>query len=321
MPLLAPVLLANAAPQDGSDPFPAPDLPLAIPVNPGELPELVIPPEIPPQIEAMVNAAIKSGNDAEVDTVAKYARATTPDSAGAINRLINKWRTGKRLAHEKVVEQAGVFDLWTGKAQVGGWLTTGNSRNLGLSGAVDLDREGLKWRHKLHLQADYQRSFGITTREHYLASYEPNYKVDDRSYIYGSAQYESDRFLGYINRYSASFGAGYSAIKNADLKLDLELGPAYRATNSTDNSSENSIATRGSVDFNWKLSQAISVSQEASAYLQQYNSTVTGTTALNAKLIGPLSAQLSYNFQYESEPPVGSMTTDTTSRAALVYQF
>ncbi len=39
------------------------------------------------------------------------------------------------------------------------------------------------------------------------------------------------------------------------------------------------------------------------------------------KLLGPLSARLSYNIQFESRPPVGRVNTDTTGRASLVYAF
>ena len=276
---------------------------------------------IPPDLKDMLDAAIASGNDSEVSVVAKYAVKTAPQSAKTINDTVTAWRDANTRAHEAKVEAANFLDLWTGKASLGGWLSTGNSRNLGLSGAVDLDREGLRWRHKVHLQADYQESFDVTTREHYLASYEPNYKVDERSYIYGSVQFESDKFLGYYGRYSASVGAGYTVVKNPKVRLDLELGPAYRYTSFTDDTLENNIATRGSVDFSWKVSPAISITQQADAYLERYNSTVTGTTALNAKLFGPLSAQVSYNFQYESLPPVGGVSTDTTSRASLVYSF
>jgi putative salt-induced outer membrane protein len=180
---------------------------------------------------------------------------------------------------------------------------------------------GLRWRHKFHGQADYQSNLNITTREHYLASYEPNYKFDDRAYLYGALQYEGDRFLGYNNRYSASVGAGYSVLKTARTRLDLELGPAYRNTDFTDDTVQSAIAARGTMNFSWRITNGLSVSQIASAYVQRYNSTLGGTTALNAKLIGPLSASLSYTVQYESEPPVGSMTTDTTSRASLVYSF
>ena len=276
---------------------------------------------VPPDLQAMLDAAMASGNDAEVGTIAKYAGKAAPASAKTINDEVVAWRDARTRAHEAKVEAADFLDLWTGKATLGGWLTTGNSSNKGVSGSLDLDREGLQWRHKVHLQIDYQESLGIETREHYLASYEPNYKIDDRAYIYGSLQFESDKFSGYYDRYSTSFGGGYSAIKNPSTRLDLELGPAYRYTDFTDDTRENGVAARGSLDFNWKLSHAISVSQQAAAYLESYNSTVTGTTALNAKLFGPLSAQLSYNFQYESMPPVGAVSTDTTSRASLVYSF
>lgn len=204
---------------------------------------------------------------------------------------------------------------------LGGYLTTGNSETAGATGVLDLTREGLQWRQKVHLQADYQRSLGITTREHYLASYEPNYKIDSRRYIYGAGQFESDRFLGYTDRYSASVGAGYSAIQTPAMKLDLELGPAYRYTAFTDQTEQSSIAARGSMDFGWKFAPGLKLTQVASAYLQHYNSSVSGTTALAAKVVGPLSAQLSYVVQYESMPPEGRRTTDTTSRASLVYTF
>jgi putative salt-induced outer membrane protein len=269
----------------------------------------------------MLDAAIASGNESEIATVAKYARAAAPQSSKEIAALVDGWHQERAAKHEAEIRDAGPFDLWRGKAELGGYLTTGNTHDIGVSAALDLSRETIRWRHKLHLAADYQESAGLVSREHYLASYEPNFKFSARGYIYGAAQYESDRFLGYDNRYSASIGAGYSAIKQPGLTLNLELGPAYRDTDFTDGTLESSIAARGSFDFGWKLSPAISLSQVASAYVQHFNSTVSSTTALNAKLVGPLAAKLSYAVQYESMPPVGRVGTDTTSRASLVYSF
>lgn len=292
--MAAPLLLANADPSD-------------------------IP--IPPTIRAMLDAAIASNNDSEIAVIVKYARAVDPASGDAVARIADSWRVKRRDDQVRTIREASFVDLWTGRAELGGWKTTGNSDNTGLSAVIDLNREGIRWRQKFRAQADYQESANVTTREHYLASYEPNYKIDDRAYVYGAAQYESDRFLGYYNRYSVSVGAGYSAIKTPRVKLDLELGPAFRDTSFTDDTQQSSAAARGSLDFNWKLTNGLSVSQTASAYVQRFNSTVNGLTALNAKLIGPLSAQLSYNVQFESTPPVGSVSTDTTTRASLVYSF
>jgi putative salt-induced outer membrane protein len=184
-----------------------------------------------------------------------------------------------------------------------------------------LKREGVNWRHKLRLQADFQRSAGVTSREHYFAAYEPNYRFSPRGYVYGNGQYESDRFLGYDDRYSASAGAGYSVIQQSDVTLDMELGPAFRQTNFTDRSNQASVAARGSLDLGIKLTPRIDFRQTSSAYVENYNSTVFSRTAIGARLFGPLSAQLSYTVQYESEPPAGRKTTDTAGRASLALDF
>jgi putative salt-induced outer membrane protein len=279
------------------------------------------PPPVPPAIRAMIDAALAAGNDGEIATIVKYARVADPASADQVLAAATRWREDRDARRREVLGRASFLALWTGRAEVGGFLTTGNSDTKGFTGVVRLTREGLRWRHKFAGRIDYQESLGILARERYLASYEPNYKIHDRAYIYGAAQYESDRFLGYSDRVSASLGAGYNAIKSPAVKLDVELGPAYRHTAFTDDTIESNIAARGSLDFAWRLSPGLSLSQGASAYVQQDNSTVSGTTALNAKLLGPLSAQLSYSVQYESMPPAGSVSTDTTGRASLVYSF
>jgi len=276
---------------------------------------------IPENIRAMLDAAIESGNDGDVSTIVKYARAADPLSGDAVLAIAEQWRADRTAAREAVIRRASFLNLWSGRAELGGFVTTGNSETAGGSVVLDANREGLQWRHKFHAQADYQESLGTTTREHYLVSYEPNYKFDERAYVYGQVQYEADRFLGYTDRFSASSGFGYSAIKSPAVQLDLEVGPGYRHTSFTDDTVQSSITGRGSVDLRWRILPGLSVSQNAVAVAQRFNSTVSGTTAVTAKLLGPLSAQLSYYFQYESMPPAGRETTDTISRASLVYSF
>lgn len=277
--------------------------------------------EVPAPVRAMLDAAYKSGNEGEVATVVKYASLASPDAADEIAHEAVAWRSTRAEARRAAVAQASPLELWAGRAELGGFVSSGNSDVAGLASVVDLTREGVAWRHKLRVQADYQRSNGDTSRERYLLGYEPNLRIGDRAYLYGAGLAESDRFLGYDARFSASAGAGYGAIRGGGVTLDVELGPAYRHTSFTDDRRENSLAARGKVDLDWKLSDAITLRQDASAYLQSMNSTVASVTAVNAKLIGPLSAQLSYAVQYESAPPEGRRTTDTTSRASLVYSF
>jgi putative salt-induced outer membrane protein len=278
-------------------------------------------PVIPPTIKSMLDSAIASGSEGDVAVIVKYARTADPASADMVVKIASDWRNERLAKANRQLREADFFDLVKGRAELGGYVSTGNTENVGLTAAIEVKREGLEWRHKLRLQADYQESLSVVTRERYLAAYEPNWKFDDRAYLYGAAQYESDRFSGFYDRVSVSAGSGYSAIKSPAVKLDVELGPAYRLTRFIDDTRESNLAARGSMDFGWKLSRSISVTQNASAYLQQANSTVSSRSALLAKLFGPLSAQFSYTLQYESTPPVGRQTTDTTSRAALVVDF
>ena len=279
------------------------------------------PATIPDPIKAMLDAAMTSGSEAEVQTIAKYAASAAPESAEAIRRIAGAWREARSAQATRTLQDSGFFDLVRGRVELGGFYTTGNTRNVGLTLGADVTREGYQWRHKLRLLGEYQESLGQTTREHYLAAYEPNYKIDDRLYAYGAAQYEADRFLGYFSRYSASAGAGYTAVRSSGMTLDLELGPSFRRTAFTHFPTENEWGARGNLDFDWRLASGVTLSQDASAYVQTLNSTVTSRTALAAKLFGPLSASMSYAVSYESRPPVGRVNTDTTSRASLVYAF
>lgn len=279
------------------------------------------PDPLPEAVQAMLDAAMASGSEAEVTTVAKYARVAAPASAQAITDAVDRWRGARRDKRDRELREADLLELWTGRAELGGFVTTGNSATAGGTALLDLTREGLRWRLKLHAQADYAETRSVTTREHYLLAFEPNVKIDDRLYAYGAAQYESDRFFGYNDRLALSTGLGYAALRRPGLTLDVELGPAYRATAFTDGRNERTFAGRGTLDLDWQLTDGLTLRQDAAAYLDSFNNTLTTSTALAAKVLGPISAQISYSVQYESRPPEGRATTDTTSRASLVYSF
>ncbi|WP_294195497.1 YdiY family protein [uncultured Sphingomonas sp.] len=278
-------------------------------------------PEIPPEIRAMLDAAMQAGDESGVDTLVRYAKNGDPGSRDLVLRRATEWKEARARARNERVQQASAFELWSGRVEAGGFISTGNSDVTGLTGVADLTREGLRWRHRVMAQADFQRTGGVTSRERYAVGYQPNYKLNDRGYIYGNGQYESDRFLGYFNRYSGSIGAGYSVIRRNGLTLDVELGPAFRQTDFTDRTMQGSVAARGSMELNWTLFSGLVATQSASGYWERYNSTIRSVSGIEAKLLGPLSARLSYTLQYESEPPAGRVTTDTTSRASLVYTF
>ena len=294
--------------------------------------------ELPEPVREMVEAAIANGKKETVAAVIAIARQTNPDDADeldAIQEAFDK-RQQELAAKEAEARQteilsAGLFERWSGKGQIGAFQSSGNSSNVGVSLALALTREGIDWSHRIKASSDYQRSNGVTSREQYMLSYEPRFQINPQLFAYGLAQYESDRFQGFSSRYSASGGLGYRVIDKSDLQLSVKAGPAWRQTDFVDGRIESKLAALIGMDFDWAITDRISLTQDtnmvadaggsATAIIDSANTTLNLVTGMEAKISDALTTRLSYTLEYDSNPPAGSVSTDTLTRFTLVYGF
>ncbi len=304
---------------------PAPDVvplieaPPAPPLPPARLPDAV---------RALIDAATASGDEAAVATIMRFARQTNPETTTQIDALDAEFAA--KVAEKKAIAarqkademaNAAFLELWKGEIEAGGSRLTGNTTGFGLYGSVKLAREGLRWRNTITGRFDFQRTNGETVTERGIAAWQPNYKVDDRLYAYGLAQYEHDRFLGYTDRYTGGVGLGYRVIARPTLKVDVEGGPAVRQTDFLEDGTVTRIAGRASLAVRWAILPTLSFTQDAAAFVEPGNRNATATTAIDTKLIGALKARLSYNVTYEHGALANNQSTDTITRATLVYGF
>src|SRR3546814_506285 len=139
------------------------------------------PAPLPPAVRDMLAAAIASGNDTDIDTVARIAKQTNPDAAPEVDALVNGYREQKNKDNEEHIRHADAFDLWKGKGEFGLLRSTGSSSEFGVSGSLTLTRQGLHWRHVLRAHADYRRANGETSQEHFLFAYEPLVQINDKA--------------------------------------------------------------------------------------------------------------------------------------------
>ena len=284
--------------------------------------------DLPEPVRAMVEAAIATGDAAKVAAVAEAARTTNPDAVEEIDGLVAAFTAEReRIAAEKAADEkralreAGVFARWSGEGQLGGFRATGNADQLGLTAGAKLEREGIDWTHKLALLADYQENNGVAAREQYRATYEPNYRVDDWVFLYGLAQFESDRFQGYDARYSVSGGAGLTLLDEKDLQLSVKGGPAWRRTERVDGTARERISALAALDFDWQVAERLKLFEDASVFYEPEGTTLAARTGLEAGLGSSLSARFSYAVEYETDPLVGAVSTDTLTRFTLIYGF
>lgn len=293
---------------------------------------------LPEPVRAMIDAAIATGDEAKVRTVVEIAKQTNPDDGAVIDAMLNRFETrlaatraAEAAAKEEAVRSAGLLENWSGKGEFGAFRATGNASDTGITTGLTVDRQGIDWRHKLTARIDYQRSNGVTTREQYLARYEPNVNISERFYVYALAQYERDQFQGFSGRYAVSGGLGFQALKKDDLQLSVKAGPAYRVTQFVDGRTDSRIAGLIGLDFDWAITERLKLTQDtnavaetggsAIAVIDSQNTTLDLITGLNAKINDTLSARFSYAVEYNSNPPPGAVQTDTLSRVTLIYDF
>jgi putative salt-induced outer membrane protein len=293
---------------------------------------------LPDPVRAMIDAAIATGNKDKIAAVVEAAKATNPEDHAEIDVLhgafLDKQKAAAELAaqeKEEALRSAGPFERWTGRGEIGAYLSSGNSNNEGLTAALSLDRKGIDWSHKLRGRMDYQRANGRTSREQYFVSYEPRFQINQRLFAYGLAQYEQDRIQGFTGRYAVSGGIGYHVIDGDDLDLSIKTGPAYRVTDYVVGETDNRLAALLGADFDWRITDRLTFTQDsnmvaesggqATVFVDSRNTTVNLITGLEAKVSDRLTTRLSYQVDYNSDPRHGAVTTDTLSRFTLVYGF
>lgn len=278
-------------------------------------------PQLPPTVQQMIDDAFATGNDAEIAAVVKFARRAHPDFADALDARLAARDEERQATRETRLARRGLFRNWSGRGEIGASRASGNVDNLGIYASLNATRDGLRWRHLARAGAQIQEVNGLRTQERLLVAYEPHYKVNDRLSTYGLLQAERDPPLGFDARYSVSIGLGYALVKTPRFTVDLQGGPAFRHTEFTDGFNEDTISGRAALDARLRLRPGVTLTQTASAFIDSGSNTFTSATGLETQIIGALSARLSYNLQYESDPVPGRVSTDTQSRVTLVYGF
>ena len=286
----------------------------------------VIPP--PDPVRVMLDAAIASGKDSDVEAVGKLAKAASPEDVAEIDILLADYRAErKRLKDEAAAAErarlaaAKFWQNWKGEGQIGASQSSGNTKSAGLSAGIALARKGIDWSHRLRAQADYQRTNGRTSVERYVLELEPQYRIDDRTFAFGLGRWEQDRILGYDTRWNMSGGLGYKVLDGKKMTLSLKGGPAFRQTDFVSGEEDTEMTALAGLDFGWQLSPTLRLTQVASTIIGEANSSTSSLTALNAKLTGALSARVAYSAQIDTSPPPGIEKVDTQTRFTLVYGF
>lgn len=308
----------------------------------------------PDLARAMIDAAARTHEPAQVAAVANAARAVFPDSATEIDAYagerIAAIKEQLRLAEELIVkgepreeeaapppieQTADAVELkpgrapeflklgaWDGKIAASGLLSSGNSNNKAFGVALEARREHAAFKHTIRGYADYGTSNNVKSQQRWGAGYQLDYQLGERSYAFGRLQYDEDEFSGFDYKLFAGLGFGHFLFKETAFSWKMEGGPGYQYAPIDDTRAiDQHAAFYGASEIDWIIREGLKFEQDINATWTEPTTTVISTSALTSALTDTLSAGLSFRYRYESSPPLGRLKEDRTFRATLNYGF
>lgn len=211
---------------------------------------------------------------------------------------------------------------WSGESEIGAGLTTGNSDTANIAVAGRAVRESGGVTQTAVFDFGFTRTEGDTTQQRIFSSYQLDYEYDSRWFSFGRAEYENDRFSGFDYRIFLGLGLGANIIKSDGMNWTVTGGPGARY--SVEDITGVDVITpsfRASSVFDIALTETATFTHEALTLWTSTTTTAATTFRLDTKLNSFLDARLSYNIRYETDPPTGAEQTDTTARAAIVFNY
>jgi putative salt-induced outer membrane protein len=277
----------------------------------------------------MIEIALKGNDPATINAILTVARKAAPDSLPDIAVLERRYRDAAALAKADAARaarerlaQASPLSLWKGELELGGSQATGSAETAQLYGSIKLARPGLTWTQQITARADYGAAAHVENTEKFIASYQPQLRLGTSSYGYGLTEAEHDKFLGVRDRYTLGLGYGITPWSKSNFKVSIDAGPSLLFSQFYQRPAENSqIAARGTVKVRWVIRPDLTLTEEATGSWSNPHRSARATLSLDARVIGPLKARLSYNHQYERYDLLDQHQSDTVTRASLVYGF
>ncbi|WP_076540825.1 YdiY family protein [Shewanella sp. UCD-KL21] len=216
---------------------------------------------------------------------------------------------------------------FAGEAELGATLTTGNTDTSSVKARLGMKQELGNWENAYLLEGLYNEDSGENTAKRYYVGAQGDYKFDEKSYMYITANYEADPFTGFDYKIIGSAGYGYKFIDNEKAFLSLEVGPGYIYKQLDDEQSlalgydsEDSVVAHGAMNFSYEITDSSTFSQ---LFVADYGDNLEGRseTALTANIIGALAMKFAVIVRYNSAPLEDKKSTDTETNMTLLYAF
>lgn len=211
---------------------------------------------------------------------------------------------------------------WSGKGQLGGVLSRGNTDTETINATIDVANELDRWTHKAGFSLLRTVNEDVTSANRWELRGQSEYELSERSFLFGSLRYEDDRFTDYDYQATAAAGYGYHFIATDTTKLDGLIGAGIRRTElRLTGETEEEAILRGAVDFEHKLTATTQVYNKFLVESGSSNTFLQNQLGIEVKINESFALGVDYAVRHNTDVLPGTDETDQVLSVNLVYGF
>ncbi len=228
------------------------------------------------------------------------------------------------LADEGGAEEAPPEPTWKSNIGLSYVATSGNSDTNTMGLDLKVERRPEPW--GLEFIANFNRAEdnGDLTAERYFASARAKRTLSERWEFFAGLNGEKDPFAGFDSRGVVESGVTYHALLGPKHLLSFDGGLTYTDENRISDPDVSYLGGVAGLKYEWKISDTASLYERLLFYPNFDDSNdwrLSSDTGLQVSMTSLLAVKLGYELRYRNEPIDDLDTTDTTTKASLVFTF
>mgnify|MGYP001794808873 CR=1 FL=1 len=288
-------------------------------------------PSLPDGAARMISAATRLDDATQLEAVIAAAKLAFPDHHDAIDALVTDLSQPTEPLRVDAFVVIGTppepqtysfLENLAGQVDLNASYTDGNTETSNFGARLNASMKRETNIHRVEAYANTGEANGMRNQENWGASYQMDTLWTDDVFGYVRGSYESDAFLGFEYRAFAGAGAGYYFIQKDDLTLRGEVGPGYRYSRIKDTGDESADwVLYGAMDTHWNLNKDWRLGHNSKVTLSEPSTSVSSRSQLSTALTEAIRAGMTYEVQYEENPPVDKDNLDTIWKINLSYGF
>jgi len=224
---------------------------------------------------------------------------------------------------------------WTGKGEVGAVLARGNADTTTADVKFDGTDSFGNWKETAHLAFLYGESADFSTAQRLEGAWQTDYNYSKNMFVFGSIVGENDRFDGFVYQATLATGLGYKVVDSDTTKLTLTAGIGYRRLQTETlikdddgrvigrdpgPSASDGVGTVG-LDYSQQITKTTKLVDRLAIQSGGQNTAVANDFSVAVNMTQALALSFGFGVRYNSQPSVGSKSTDELTTINLVYAF